>query len=152
MRKDMSDFISAVKALHWKGLFAEPTGNPVTQFFRYSFVGGLSFAVDAGFLWLSTRAGLHYLTAAAFAFAVGIACNYLLSKLLVFRAEQARGGHTAEIIGYALIGLTGLALTEVLMYLFTGLLSIHFMVSKAIGAVIVLLWNFLARKHLLYKG
>jgi len=152
MRKDLSDFISAVKALHWKGLFTEPTENPVTQFFRYIFVGGLSFVGDASLLWLLERAGLHYLTAAAFAFAAGIACNYLLSKRLVFRAEQARGGQAAEIIGYALIGLTGLALTEVLMYLFTGLLSLHFMVSKTVSAAIVLLWNFLARKYLLYKG
>ena len=40
-----------------KTLLTEPSANPFIQFLRYVFVGGISFLVDAGVLWLFARAG-----------------------------------------------------------------------------------------------
>ena len=72
-----------------KRLFSEPTTQPFIQFFRYVFVGGCSFLVDAGVLWLCVHAGLHYLVGACFGFVAGLVCNFLLSRALVFRAQEA---------------------------------------------------------------
>ena len=49
-----------------------------------------------------------------------------------------------------MISLIGLGLTELLMWLFTDGLGLFYLVSKAIAAVIVLLWNFFAKK-LMYR-
>lgn len=134
-----------------KKLFVEPTAHPLIQFFRYVFVGGLSFVVDAAVLWLCVHAGLHYLVAACFGFAAGLICNFVLSRALVFRAQPARVGRVLEFAAYALIGLIGLGLTEMLLYFFTEIILLYYMVSKVIAAAVVLVWNFLARKLLLYR-
>ena len=134
-----------------KRLFSEPTTQPFIQFFRYVFVGGCSFLVDAGVLWLCVHAGLHYLVGACFGFVAGLVCNFLLSRALVFRAQEARVGRLLEFAGYALIGLVGLGLTEALLYFFTEIVLLHYMLSKVIASAIVLFWNFFARKVLLSR-
>jgi len=136
----------------FRQLFTEPTTKPFIQFIRYVFVGGCSFLVDAGVLWLCVHAGMHYLVAACFGFVVGLACNFALSRALVFRAQTARVGRVLEFAAYALIGLIGLGLTEALLYFFTDLLHVYYMISKVIASAVVLFWNFFARKILLYKN
>ena len=42
-------------------------------------------------------------------------------------------------------------LTEGLMWLFTEKLNWYYMISKAVAAIIVLFWNFFAKKLLLYR-
>jgi putative flippase GtrA len=135
-----------------KTLLTEPTTRPIIQFFRYVFVGGCSFLVDAGVLWLFARAGMHYLLAACFGFVAGLLCNFLLSRALVFRAQTARVGRALEFAGYALIGLIGLGLTEALLYFFTEIVRFHYMFSKVVASAVVLFWNFFGRKLLLYRN
>lgn len=134
-----------------KTLLTEPTTQPIIQFFRYAFVGGVSFLVDAGVLWLLAHAGMHYLLAACFGFAAGLLCNFILSRAFVFRAQTPRVGRVLEFAAYALIGLIGLGLTEVLLYFFTEIVLFHYMISKIIASAVVLFWNFFARKLLLYR-
>ncbi len=132
-------------------LFVEPTERTAVQFFRYLFVGGLAFLVDAGALFLLERAGLHYLLAAAVAFLLGLTANFILSKLFVFTKDPRRGGRAGEFAAYGLIGLAGLGITELVMYLCTSVFGIYFMLSKIISTVLVFLWNFGARKFFLYR-
>lgn len=135
----------------FKTLFSEPTTNPLLQFFRYVFVGGFSFLVDAGVLWLLTRAGMHYLFAAFFGFIAGLCCNFLLSRALVFHAQTPKVGRMLEFLGYAIIGLIGLGLTEALLYFFTEIVQLYYMISKVVASAVVLFWNFFARKFILYR-
>jgi len=53
-----------------------------------------------------------------------------------------------EFLAYAAIGVAGLGITLILMYVMTEWLRLHFMLSKVIATVLVLMWNFLARKML----
>ena len=133
-----------------KNLFKTPTTNTVIQFFRYVFVGGVAFLVDGGLLFLLEKIGLHYLVATVFAFIGGLVCNYILSKLLVF--QDKKSNPRLEFLIYGIIGVIGLGITEGLMYVFTDILGLYFMLSKIIVAIIVLIWNFLARKLILYKN
>ena len=50
-----------------------------------------------------------------------------------------------EFVTYGIIGIIGLGLTEVIMWILLNL-SIIYMFAKVIAAAIVLLWNFIARK------
>ena len=51
----------------------------------------------------------------------------------------------------SLIGIIGLGITELIMLLGGIFPTVHYMVFKAIATVVVLAWNYLARKLLLYK-
>ena len=147
----MGELLSLIRRGDWSRLFKAPTTNPLVQFFRYAFIGGFAALVDWGVLWLVERLGAHYQVAAVFGFFAGLAVNYLLSKLLVFQAEKARTRASVEFLGYALIGAVGLAITMGLMHVFTEWVGLHFMLSKIIATLIVLIWNFTARKLILYQ-
>lgn len=132
-----------------KNLFYTPTQNIFIQFFRYVFVGGIAFVADAGVLWLCSLK-LHYLVSAAAGFIFGLFVNFLLSKFFIF--TEKKNSISMEFLVYAVIGAIGLLFTELLMYLFTDVMGVYFMLSKVITAVLVLIWNFIARKIILYRS
>lgn len=140
--------------IHWKwgALLYKPTENSLLQFCRYLIVGGSAFVADALVLRIVERCGIHYLWAAAAGFLVGVTVNYILSKKLAFAGMKAQVSKEAELAIFLLISLMGLGLTELLMYLFTDKLGLHYMLSKAVAAVIVFLWNFFAKKVLYRKN
>lgn len=132
------------------------TDNLFVQLFRYAFVGGAAFVADYGTLWLLTEyAGLHYQLSGAIAFIIGLTLNYILSTRWVFdSAADAYKDHTVKVVEfilYAVIGIIGLALNAGIMWVFTGMLALHYMASKLISTVIVFIWNFLARRTLMKR-
>lgn len=147
----MRELITYILKLNIKQLFIEPTDNTFIQFFRYIFVGGIAFLVDGGSLFLIELMGIHYLIAAVFAFVLGLTANFVMSKLIVFNGSEANRSSGIEFIIYGVIGVIGLGITEIIMYVFTDRLGIYFMVSKIIAAAVVLVWNFMARKITLYN-
>ena len=148
----MQEFWRLLKRFDLKGIFITPTTDSFLQFFRYVFVGGIATIADWGVLYLLTEcAHMNHLVAAVFSFIAGLAVNFILSKLLVFKANEARTNAWMEFIGYAIIGVVGLGITELIMYLLTNRMGLHYMASKAVATVIVLIWNYVARKKIIYK-
>lgn len=124
--------------------------NTLVQLFRYVWVGGFAFIVDYGSLYiLKEYVGFNYLLSAAIAFILGLAVNYLLSTLWVF-PDSRLSNKMAEFTVFASIGLVGLLLNEVIMYLCCEVLNIHYMISKLCSTGIVFFWNFFARKIILF--
>lgn len=134
-----------------KKIFLEETDNWFIQLFRYLFVGGAAFLVDYGLLVLLTEVcGLHYLVSATISFIAGLIVNYLLSTSWIFRKSKMEN-KWAEFLIFSIIGVVGLLLNNLLLYLFTDLAHIHYMISKLITTAIVMLWNFGARKIILFN-
>lgn len=146
----MKEFFKAILDFNLNRLFREKTTNIFIQFFRYIFVGGFAFLADAFTLWLCEK-WMNYMIAAAIAFVVGLAVNYALSIWFVFSESSKVKNKVKEFVVYGIIGLIGLLITEGIMFLFTDVFGLYFLISKIIAAAIVLVWNFAARKVVLYK-
>ena len=135
-----------------KTILKEKPDSLIGQLFRYAVVGGISFVVDYGSLWLLTeKAGLPYLWSAAIAFILGLICNYLLSTAWVFGESRIKNAW-GEFLVFAIIGVIGLGLNELIMYACTDGLGFHYMLSKIVSTGIVFFWNFLARRFLVFKS
>ena len=131
-------------------LFRDPTDNIMIQFFRYVFVGGTAFVVDFFFLYFfSDICGIYYLVSAVFSFIISVLVNYVMSTRWVFNQDNIEN-KVVEFNLFMLISTIGLVVTEILLYFFTDICGIHYLISKIISAVIVLFWNFLARRVMFY--
>lgn len=148
----IKEFFAILLSFDIEKIFRGPTKNGLLQFFRYGFVGAIATAVDWALLYLLEMMGLDYLLAAVVGFVAGLTVNFILSKMFVFAAEKANASAAGEFIIYGVIGVIGLGMTEVIMYYFTDKLSLYFMLSKVIATLVVFIWNFAARKLILYRG
>lgn len=131
-------------------LFKQKTDNVFIQLFRYIFVGGTAFVVDFFFLWFfSDICGIYYLISAVLSFIISVLVNYIMSTKWVFNQDNI-DNKVLEFNLFILISTIGLGFTEILLYLFTDIFGIYYLISKMLAAVIVLFWNFLARRVMFY--
>ena len=137
--------------MNLRTLLVESTNNTFLQLFRYTFVGGCAFLFDFGLLWFLTEKGhWHYLLSATLSFLVGLFVNYFLSKIWVFNTSILKN-KGLEFLIFALIGIVGLGLNNLFLWVFTDLCSIYYMISKILTTGIVYFWNFFARKKILFN-
>lgn len=131
-------------------LFKDPTDDIFLQLFRYIFVGGTAFIVDFFFLYFfSDICGIYYLISAVLSFIISVLFNYIMSTKWVFNQDNIEN-KVLEFNLFIIISTIGLVFTEILLYFFTDIVGFYYLISKVISAIIVLFWNFLARRVMFY--
>ena len=148
--------------MKFKELFAGETDNTFIQFFRYLSVGGFAFVVDYGTLMLLVEVfGFNAKLAAVIAFILGLAVNYILSTLWIFKNSKI-GNRLAEFAAFALIGVIGLGINELIIWLFDDVIAPrqplsfipedkYYLIGKLVSTAIVFIWNFAARKFIIFN-
>lgn len=136
-----------------KSVFISTTDNPLVQLLRYAFVGGIAFIVDFGVLALLTESmEMPYLLSACFGFIGGLTANYLLSIHWVFNKQTSESKDVIiDFILFTIIGVVGLGLNALIMWIATEKFESHYLLSKIISTIIVFGWNFLGRRALISK-
>ena len=153
----MKELFSLIKKLDFKGLFYQKTDNIFIQFFRYCFVGGIATVVEGGALWLIQHFvfreadGFFVFIAQAIAFVLGLIANFVLSKMFVFRESSDKTNTMGEFVAYGVIGVVGLGFKELMLWAFNKRLGWHYMLVWVFSTLIVLVWNYAARKLFLYR-
>lgn len=121
------------------------------SFFRYLLTGGAGFMVDYGTLTLCYQLfEMHYLFASVIGFVSGLIFVYIISNKWVFFYRKMQQQQVLEFTIFGIIGVIGLLLTLVFMWVFTEICAIHVQISKLLTTALVLFWNFGARKFILY--
>lgn len=121
------------------------------EFVRYFIAGLLALACDYGlYVALVSLAGWHYSHAAALGFSVGLLVIYVLSITWIFSERRLRKA-AHEFLVFVAIGVLGLALTELILLLLTGLIGVDYRVSKLVAAGGVFAFNFGCRKFFLFR-
>ena len=148
------------------------------EFLRYVVVGGIAFIADFGSLFLfkefvfkNVAYGIYLST--ALSFLIGLTVNYVLSLKFVFiqPKDLGKGRDSKSFFIFVIIGLIGLSLTELGMYIGCSLLKnqldtcltwignfIHYdfvkygyLIVKCIVTAVVLFWNYAARKIIIFR-
>lgn len=134
-----------------KKIFIDKNNNFLIQAIRYFFVGGIAFIADYGtYTLLASIIKIYYLIATIIAITIGLTINYIISILWVFDKRLIKN-QFLEFISFAVIGLIGLGFNVLLLWFFTEKMHIYHQISKLMASAIVLSWNFLARKFLLFR-
>ena len=156
----MKEFFDCLKRFDMKALFVVPTRNTIIQLFRFLFVGGSAFVIDTALLMIFTALGdrlfpqfgdMNYYVSAVLSFIISLIWNYWLSVKFVFSGETTKASRAGEFSVFAIIAVTGLLWTELLLYVFYGNLGVSKLWAKVIAAAIVMFWNYGMRKLILYR-
>ena len=137
----------------------------ILEFLRYAVVGGISAVIDMGvnfamlfYVLGGTKddKGLVALSVAA-GFAVGLLVNFILSNVFVFKEKEQRekGRTVSAFLIYALVGVIGFVLTELLTIcgtLIIGEGGIWYLLLTCFVKGAVLIWNYVGRKIFVYRG
>lgn len=143
-------------------------GNSVLlEFIRYCVVGGTAFVFDFAAFWGMNRFvftpiyGDGYVKENFFAlsvcitvgFVVGLVVNYGLSIIWVFttKKQQEQGKNTRAFLIFAVIGVIGYFLKLLLMKIEVGFIGMDENIANIIAAIIVLAWNYIARKIFIFN-
>ena len=121
------------------------------QFVRYFFTGGLAFLVDFGMLaFLTEICGIHYIISNTISFTLGLSISYIITIFWIFTKSKF-DNRKLEFTFFAIIGIVGLVLTNLLLWCFTHVFGVYYLLSKIIAAAFVFIWNFLVKKYWLFK-
>jgi putative flippase GtrA len=121
------------------------------EFMRYFAASAGALGVDTGLYRLGLQAGIAYQWAALIGFCAGAVVAYVASVAWVFEARTIRRA-TLEFGLFVAIGVAGLLLTEVLLWLQVERWGLPPFWSKAGAAGVVFIFNFAVRKTLLFGG
>lgn len=120
---------------------------------RYFVASLLALAADLATLSLCLRV-LHFGLgwSASIGFGVGALVAYLLSIRWVFRQRAFASAPAVEFLAFVGIGIAGLGLTQVLLWL--GVVKLHLLpeLVKLAAAVVTFVFNYLVRKTLLFAA
>ena len=135
----------------WKKM---PRSSLIGQFVRYLVTGGFAFVVDfLLYAFCLYELNWHYLVANLAGLVAGLIINYVMSVAWVFseckRVLEDR--KTVEFGVFAIVGIIGVGINELLMLLMVGMLDANEMKSKIVAAILVLVWNFGVRKMVLFR-
>lgn len=152
----MKELFQLLFSFRFKALFFDPTENGLIKFFRYCFVGGIAFVVDYAAFALTCvilgKGNIVTALATTAGFICGLIVNFLLSKKFVFTEDSKCSSVKSEFFWYTVIGIIGWGLNVLLMLIATDwLFSINRYIAKLIVALIVLVYNYIARKVTLYS-
>ena len=133
------------------------------QFVRSLIVGGIATGVDVGIAMLLTYGfSINEQLSAAIGFIFGLAANYLLSAIWIFRKSEVTT-RLGEFLVFAVIGVIGLAIKVGLITLFEYWMDTPFfdgwffanlnkLIRNITATMIVFIYNFAARKLILYRN
>jgi len=122
----------------------------VVRFFRYTGVGGSTFAFDLLILWLMTEfMGISYVISTPLAFAIAVSLNYFLSRRLVFKGTLRPIPH-GYVYFIMLAGGGALLITGAVTFLVT-LFSLHYFIARILVACAVGAANYLFNLYFNFK-
>lgn len=121
----------------------------INEIIKFLISGGICFAIDYGTMIFFTEVlGVNYLLSAAFSFTLSVIINYIMSIYWVFDSANKKNRKTIIIfIGSSIVGLL---LNQILMYFCVQKIFLDYRVAKIISTIIVMIWNYIAKRKAVY--
>jgi putative flippase GtrA len=117
---------------------------------RYAAVSACAFVVDITVLFvLVHNLSWWYVAAATSSFLVGLLVAYVPSVTLVFKYRRLQDPRV-EFASFAGIGVVGVAINAAVMTLGVKVFGVHYLIAKCGAAVFTFVWNFVARRQVLF--
>ncbi|MEV3989425.1 glycosyltransferase family 2 protein [Streptomyces sp. NPDC049837] len=126
------------------------TASPLARMVAFGLIGLTGFVPNLAALYVLTGAGVHYLPAEILANQLGVAWNFLLIEVLLFR-DRRHHRHWADRVGrFALLANADLVLRIPLIALFVGQLHLAVLPATALALLTTFVLRFAGTEALVY--
>ena len=116
----------------------------------YATMSTFLLCIDIALLWILVQYfSWPYLVAATVSFSAGVVIGYILSITAVFKHRRLEN-QPIEFATFAAVGVVGLAINAVAMYLGVDYMGENYLAAKCGAACLTFVWNFVARRQLLF--
>lgn len=121
------------------------------QFVRFVLIGGIGMLINMGVTYLGVEyLGLWYLWAFCLAALVGWTAIFIGNALFTF-PEHERHSYRRKYVTF-ILGYTSIFWVNAgLVFVFTSLLSVHYLVSIVLGTIITTLLTFTFNKKVIFR-
>lgn len=125
-----------------------PLLNRQRNLILYMLIGGTCAFVDFLFYSALITISVNFMIANAVGVNIGILLSFSLNRKYNFKTKDKA---KTRFLFFYLIGLTGLALSSLLLYIMIDLLNANNLYSKAITIAIVALFQFIMNKTITFR-
>lgn len=126
-------------------------GTNYVQIVKFAVAGAIGACIEIGlFFFFIEFTSLHYLFANFIAISVAILINYFISQKWVF--ETGRHTKRKEFTFFIGVSLVALLLNQLLMLILVDAVELNMKVSKIAAIGLVAIYNYVAKKFLVFKG
>ncbi|GGU36603.1 glycosyltransferase [Streptomyces lavendofoliae] len=126
------------------------TASPLARMAAFGLIGLTGFVPNLAALYLLTGTGLHYLPAEILANQAGVAWNFLLIELLLFRDRRHHRHRADRVARFALLANADLVLRIPLIALFVGQLHMAVLPATALALLTTFVLRFAGTEALVY--
>lgn len=113
----------------------------------YSIIGGICASLDFGIYTLLSL-WIPFLWANIISVHCGITCSFLLNRNLNFKVKD---NTLKRFVSFYLVGLVGLGLSELLIYLLTNYFEWNHIIAKLLTIVAIALFQFTLNKFITFN-
>lgn len=119
------------------------------QFVKYGVIGSSSVIIDAGLLFIFTEFfGFWYMLSAIISQSVVVVFNFLMNRNWSFKSN---GLVHRQMVKYSLLLGFNYLYQLGALWLFVELFHLHYLLAKVFISMIMVSWNFLMFKYVVYK-
>lgn len=116
-----------------------------TRLIRFVIVGGLCFVTNLAVLYVGTDLlGWHYLLSMAVSTVVANTLGWILNRLWTF--WKSRRPWWVEYARYMSVSFSNSLISLLLMVLSVNVIGLHYLLSSAIIAILMLLFNYISHR------
>lgn len=119
------------------------------EFFLYGVGGGLAFLINLTLVYLFTEGlKLYYLVSAILGYSLSLVFNFIFQALITF---ETKDNFIKRFLKFSLCQLTGLLIYSFLVYLFTDIFKIFYLISVTLSSLFVFIFNFALSRIFAFK-
>lgn len=119
------------------------------QFIRYVITGFTSFGLEYSIFYISYKIiGLSEIISNSVALGIIFWFNFLMNRIWSFKSKE---NLKKQLIQYGCLFVFNMFMTNLLMYVFSGILLINPLISKILIMGFVVMWNFVIYKKIIYR-
>ena len=121
------------------------------QFFRYTVAGTTATVLNLVLIYAFTNyLSIYYVVSGVAAYILSGVYNFILNKVWTFE-EKLHHKIISKYSGYLTLNITALVFNSLLLYIFTDIFGIYYVLSQFLAILVIAIVNYIVNKFIIFR-